>query len=67
MKHRKKAKKFFGEKDPKFVSSRMMARLVAVNICYDPHDQDVYNASTQWDKDTRCWKRYRKNQYRQAA
>jgi len=65
MKHRTKSKSF-GESLPKRLGSVKAARLSAINFEYSPHDYEA-EGNGKWAKDLRCWKRYRKTQYRQAA
>jgi hypothetical protein len=68
MKHRRKLERVYGDTHPKRISSRQMARLSVPEIEVNPHDEDCCGkGKPKWAKDLRCWKRYRKQQYRQAA
>ena len=66
MKHRKKMQESFGEELPKRFGSTKAARVVAANFDCAPHDEDC-TGNGKYEKDLRCWKRYRRTQYRQAA
>lgn len=55
----------FGNTFPKKISGTMISRLLnckyECSYCF-PHGHETSN--NKWTKDLKCWKRYRKTQYR---